>query len=52
VKLARLLRLPPWMLLLPVLGAIVDYRITFVAIVLAYLVSGPVIWLRQRARTA
>jgi CDP-diacylglycerol--serine O-phosphatidyltransferase len=52
VKLARLLRLPPWMLLVPVLGAIVDYRITFVAIVLAYLVSGPVIWLRQRARTA
>jgi CDP-diacylglycerol--serine O-phosphatidyltransferase len=52
VKLARLLRLPPWMLLLPVLGAIVDYRFTFVAIVLAYLVSGPVIWLRQRARTA
>jgi CDP-diacylglycerol--serine O-phosphatidyltransferase len=51
VKLARLLRLPPWMLVLPVLGAIVDYRFTFVAIVLAYLVSGPVIWLRQRGRT-
>jgi CDP-diacylglycerol---serine O-phosphatidyltransferase len=51
VKLARLLRLPPWMLLLPVLGAIVDYGFTFVVIVLAYLVSGPVIWLRQRSRT-
>jgi CDP-diacylglycerol--serine O-phosphatidyltransferase len=52
VKLARLLRLPPWMLLLPVLGAIVDYRLTFVAIVLAYLASGPLIWLRQRSRTS
>ncbi len=51
-KLARLLRLPPWILLVPVLGAVVDYQITFVAIVLVYLVSGPLIWLRQRARTA
>jgi len=50
VKLARLLRLPPWMLLLPVIGAVVDYQTTFVAIVAVYLASGPVIWLRQRAR--
>src|SRR6185437_5053346 len=45
VKLARLLRLPPWMLLLPVIGAVVDYQTTFVAIVAVYLASGPVIWL-------
>ncbi|MET7402271.1 CDP-alcohol phosphatidyltransferase family protein [Dactylosporangium sp. NPDC005572] len=47
-KLARLLRLPPWLLVLPVIGALVDYRVTFVVVVLAYLVSGPVLWLRQR----
>jgi CDP-diacylglycerol--serine O-phosphatidyltransferase len=48
VKLARLLRLPPWMLLIPVLGAVLDYQITFGAAVLAYLVSGPLLWLRER----
>jgi CDP-diacylglycerol--serine O-phosphatidyltransferase len=47
-KLARLAKLPPWLFLLPVLGALVDFRLTFVAVVLAYLVSGPVLWLRQR----
>jgi CDP-diacylglycerol--serine O-phosphatidyltransferase len=47
-KLARLLRLPPWMLLIPVLGAVLDYEITFAAVVLAYLVSGPLLWLRHR----
>jgi CDP-diacylglycerol---serine O-phosphatidyltransferase len=47
-KLARLLRLPPWMLVVPVVGALVDYRVTFVAVVVAYLVSGPVMWLRHR----
>ncbi|GAA0717408.1 CDP-diacylglycerol--serine O-phosphatidyltransferase [Dactylosporangium roseum] len=51
-KLARLAKLPPWLLVLPVIGALVDYRITFVAVVLAYLVSGPVLWLRQRTQPA
>ncbi|MEV8511199.1 CDP-alcohol phosphatidyltransferase family protein [Dactylosporangium sp. NPDC051484] len=51
-KLARLLKLPPWLLVLPVIGALVNYRMTFVVVVLAYLVSGPLIWLRQRNRTA
>ena len=51
-KLARLLRLPPWLLVLPVIGALVDYRLTFVAVVLAYLVSGPLLWLRQRPARA
>jgi CDP-diacylglycerol--serine O-phosphatidyltransferase len=48
-KLARLLRLPPWLLVLPVVGAMIDYRLTFGAVVLAYLASGPLLWLRQRA---
>jgi len=48
LKLARLLRLPPWLLLLPVIGAYVDYRLTFLAVVASYLASGPLLWLRQR----
>jgi CDP-diacylglycerol---serine O-phosphatidyltransferase len=48
VKVARLLRLPPWILAVPVVGALIDYRVTFVLAVLAYLVSGPLIWLRHR----
>jgi CDP-diacylglycerol--serine O-phosphatidyltransferase len=47
-KLARLLRLPPWLLVMPVVAALVDYRLTFAGIVLAYVVSGPLLWLRQR----
>ena len=49
-KLARLLRLPPWLLVLPAVGALVDYQVTFVAVVFAYLVSGPTLWLVQRRR--
>jgi CDP-diacylglycerol--serine O-phosphatidyltransferase len=52
VKLARLLRLPPWLLVLPTVGALLDYRLTFGAAVLAYLLSGPVLWLRQRQHAA
>ena len=51
-KLARLLRLPPWLLALPVIGALVDYRATFVVVVLAYLLSGPLLWLLRRHRVA
>jgi len=47
-KLARLLRLPPWLWLLPVVGALVDPRLTFVMVVAAYLVSGPVMWVRAK----
>jgi CDP-diacylglycerol--serine O-phosphatidyltransferase len=47
-KLARLLRLPPWLWLLPVVGALVDVRLTFAVIVMAYLVSGPVLWARAK----
>lgn len=48
VKLARLLRLPPWVLVLPVVGAFVNYQATFAVVVLAYLLSGPILWLRNR----
>ena len=50
-KLARLVKLPPWLWLAPVVGGLLDIRATFAAIVLAYLLSGPLLWLRQR-RTA
>jgi CDP-diacylglycerol--serine O-phosphatidyltransferase len=47
-KLARLVKLPPWLYLLPVTGALVDIRLTFGLAVVAYLASGPVVWLHQR----
>lgn len=47
-KLARLLRLPPWLLAVPVMGALIDVSLTFGVIVVAYLASGPLIWLHQR----
>ncbi|MCW6006858.1 CDP-alcohol phosphatidyltransferase family protein [Micromonospora sp. CPCC 205371] len=47
-KLARLIKLPPWLWLLPVVGALVDPRLTFAVVVAGYLVSGPVLWLRHR----
>ncbi len=34
-KLARILRLPPWLLAAPVVGALIDPRLTFVAAVVA-----------------
>jgi CDP-diacylglycerol--serine O-phosphatidyltransferase len=50
-KLARIVKLPPWVWLMPVVGALIDPRLTFVAAVLAYLASGPVVWMKER-RTA
>jgi CDP-diacylglycerol---serine O-phosphatidyltransferase len=46
--LARLLRLPRWLWLVPLAGALVDARLTFVALVAAYLASGPLLWLYRR----
>ncbi|GAB1689385.1 CDP-alcohol phosphatidyltransferase family protein [Krasilnikovia sp. M28-CT-15] len=51
-KLARIVKLPPWLWLLPIVGALVDARLTFVFLVTAYLISGPVLWLRTRRATA
>ncbi|MDW5324516.1 CDP-alcohol phosphatidyltransferase family protein [Plantactinospora sp. KLBMP9567] len=50
-KLARLIKLPPWLWLAPVIGALIDIRLTFAILVVGYLVSGPLLWWRQR-RTA
>jgi CDP-diacylglycerol---serine O-phosphatidyltransferase len=47
-KLARLVKLPPWVLVIPVVGALIDPRITFAAVVVAYLLSGPVMWARAK----
>nr|WP_285553243.1 CDP-alcohol phosphatidyltransferase family protein [Actinoplanes regularis] len=48
-KLARILRLPPWLWLLPVVGALVlEPQMMFVLVVATYLVSGPILWVRAK----
>jgi CDP-diacylglycerol--serine O-phosphatidyltransferase len=47
-KLARLVKLPPWLWVLPIVGALVDPRLTFVMLVGAYLLSGPVMYVRAK----
>ncbi len=47
-KLARIVKLPPWFWLLPVVGALMQPRMTFVLVVATYLVSGPILWVRAR----
>ncbi len=47
-KLTRVVRLPVWVWLLPLVGVLLNPAVTFVLVVLAYLVSGPLIWLHQR----
>jgi len=47
-KLAKVFRLPPWLLILPVLGVLANAQVTFGLVVLAYLISGPILWARQR----
>jgi CDP-diacylglycerol--serine O-phosphatidyltransferase len=47
-KLARIVKLPPWLWLMPIVGALVDARVTFIVVVMAYLISGPLLWLRTR----
>lgn len=47
-KLARIVKLPPWLLLLPIVGALIEPRMAFVLIVATYLASGPVLWMRAK----
>jgi CDP-diacylglycerol--serine O-phosphatidyltransferase len=47
-KLVKVFRLPPWLLILPVFGALLNPRLTFGLVVLAYLLSGPLLWAYQR----
>lgn len=47
-KLAKVFKLPPWLLAIPALGVVANLQITFGLIVLVYLLSGPILWARQR----
>jgi CDP-diacylglycerol---serine O-phosphatidyltransferase len=47
-KIARLVKLPLWLWLVPLAGAFVDVRLTFALVVSGYLLSGPLLWLHQR----
>jgi len=47
-KVGRLVALPRWFWVIPIVGFFFDYRITFALLVAVYLLSGPVLWLRQR----
>jgi CDP-diacylglycerol--serine O-phosphatidyltransferase len=51
-KLARVAKLPPWFWLAPLTGAVLNAQLTFGILVGVYLVSGPLVWLRQRHRPA
>ena len=52
-KLVRVLHLPPWLWIVPAVGAYISVPVTFAAIVTAYVLSGPVLWLaRPAARSA
>jgi CDP-diacylglycerol--serine O-phosphatidyltransferase len=50
-KLARVAKLPAPLFVLPLVGLVLDYKVTFALIVAAYVMSGPLLWLRQRHRT-
>ncbi len=47
-KLAKVLKLPPTLFLLPLVGLVWNTEVTFGLLVLVYLISGPVLWARQR----
>jgi CDP-diacylglycerol---serine O-phosphatidyltransferase len=47
-KIARILKLPPWLLLVPVVVAMIQPEMAFVVVVAGYLVSGPILWMKTR----
>jgi CDP-diacylglycerol--serine O-phosphatidyltransferase len=49
-KLARIARLPLWLWVLPAICAMISLPGTYLAIVVAYLVSGPLLWLFHQTR--
>lgn len=51
-KLAKVIKLPPWLLVIPFLGVLLNAQLTFGLLVMAYLVSGPILWARQRRALA
>lgn len=46
--LARLIRLPLWLWLVPLAGVVVSPQATFAVMIAAYLASGPLLWLHHR----
>jgi CDP-diacylglycerol--serine O-phosphatidyltransferase len=50
VKLARVLRLPLWVWVVPAICVMISVPGTFAAVVGGYLVSGPLIWLFRNGR--
>lgn len=50
-KLAKVVKLPPTLFILPLVGLVWNTEVTFGLLVLVYLISGPLLWARQR-RTA
>ncbi|MGA8113281.1 MAG: CDP-alcohol phosphatidyltransferase family protein [Actinocatenispora sp.] len=51
-KVAQLRRLPLWLLVVPVAGALLDLSATFLVLVGVYLLSGPLLWLKHRRSAA
>jgi CDP-diacylglycerol--serine O-phosphatidyltransferase len=47
-KVGRLARLPLWVWIAPAVGLLLDFQTTFALLVALYLISGPLLWLRQR----
>jgi CDP-diacylglycerol--serine O-phosphatidyltransferase len=52
VKLARVLRLPLWVWVVPAISAMISVPGTFLVVVGGYLASGPVLWLFRHTRGA
>ncbi|WP_147142049.1 CDP-alcohol phosphatidyltransferase family protein [Stackebrandtia albiflava] len=51
-KLSQLRKVPAWLWPLPVVGLLIDIQVTFLVLVAAYLVSGPLLWAVHRRRAA
>lgn len=51
-KLGQLRKVPAWLWVLPLVGLYLNLEVTFLALVCAYLLSGPVLWTVHRRRSA
>jgi CDP-diacylglycerol--serine O-phosphatidyltransferase len=49
-KIAKVVKLPPWLWLMPIFTALIDPRLSFVVVVAGYLASGPFLWLKGKRR--
>jgi len=48
-KLAKVVKLPLWLFIIPLVGVVANMQVTFGILVLAYLISGPILWASQRS---